>query len=320
MNSAIAIEPAQGNAAAGRANDPEVAAMRSRIADAVRAGGGHVTTADQAAGLVWLTQDGVGELGRFLDKYPAIRWVQFPWAGVEELVAQGFMDRDVTFTCAKGLFADQVAEHALTLVLASLRHLVAQARTPRWHSIDPGSLFGRRVTILGGGGTSASLVRLLQPFQCRIRVLRRTAQPMQGVDETLPVSALEQVLPETDVLVLALALTPRTRHIIGAEQLALLPPHAVLVNVARGKHVDTEALYSALQDGSIAAAALDVTEPEPLPEGHPLWHHPGALITSHCADSADYVAAMLCGRVTRNVANLRDGLALEGLVDARHGY
>lgn len=93
-----------------------------------------------------------------------------------------------------------------------------------------------------------------------------------------------------------------------------------MVNVARGAHIDTDALVEALRNGTISAAGLDVTDPEPLPEGHPLWSDPRALITSHCADSADYVMRMLCERIERNVRHLREGRPLEGLIDPATGY
>jgi phosphoglycerate dehydrogenase-like enzyme len=176
------------------------------------------------------------------------------------------------------------------------------------------------VTILGGGGIAAELIRLLAPFQCRIRVIRRQAQKMDGADETLQVSSLRSVLGDTDVLVLALALTPETSGIIGVAELALLPDQAIVVNVARGAHLATDALVEALRTNTIAGAGLDVTDPEPLPAGHPLWTDPRVLITSHCADSPEYVTQMLCERVERNVRSLRAGRPLEGLVDPVAGY
>jgi phosphoglycerate dehydrogenase-like enzyme len=320
METGIAIEPRAGGDS-GRAGDPVLDIMAARVAEAVREGGGDVVPLDQAVGLVWLTSADVAAMERILDVYPAIRWVQFPWAGVEGMVAQGVLNRPITFTCAKGSFAKQVAEHALMLTLVSLRHVVAKARTPRWHSVDPRSLYGQNVTILGGGGIAAELVLLLEPFGCRVRVFRRDADKnVEGADEILPITELTRVLPDTDVLVIALALTPQTRHIVGEAELAALPPHAIVVNVARGAHLDTDALVTALGSGGIAAAGLDVTEPEPLPEGHPLWADPRVLITSHSADSADYVTDMLCARIVRNVSNLREGRPLEGLVDPTLGY
>ncbi len=176
------------------------------------------------------------------------------------------------------------------------------------------------MTILGAGGIAQTLLALLAPFDCDVTVLRRTSEPMPGATRTIAIGELAGVLPQTDVLVLALALTPLTRHIIGARELALLPSNAVLVNVARGGHVDTEALVAALTDGEIATAALDVTEPEPLPPGHPLWAFDNVLITSHCADSMAFVTEKLVERVGENVARFIAGKPLVGLVHPEHGY
>ncbi|MEV7010529.1 D-isomer specific 2-hydroxyacid dehydrogenase family protein [Streptosporangium sp. NPDC051022] len=321
MEARIAIAPAPDEAPAyGRANSPDLDHLRSQIMEAVSRGGGVNVPLGEANGLVWLVPGEPELLGAVLEEHPGIGWVQFPWAGVERFASSGVFRRPVTFTCAKGSFAGQVSEHALMLTLACLRSVSLQARTPHWRSVDPRSLHGLRVTILGGGGIATELVRLLRPFECRVTVIRRRPEKVEGANETLPASALHDVLPETDVLVLALALTPETRHVVGAAELGLLPAHAVLVNVARGAHVDTGALVEALRDGAISAAGLDVTDPEPLPEGHPLWDDPRVLITSHCADSAEYVMRMLCERVERNVRNLRTGLPLEGLIDPSAGY
>ncbi|MBB2911285.1 phosphoglycerate dehydrogenase-like enzyme [Streptosporangium becharense] len=321
MDARIAIAPSpEMGAAYDRPNSPALGRLRARVEEAVAAGGGAVVAPGEANGLVWLIPGEPEPLRSLLDDHPGIGWVQFPWAGVERFAVTDVFHRPVTFTCAKGSFAGQVAEHALMLMLACLRNLARQARTPRWHPIDPVSLGGRRVTILGGGGIAAELVRILRPFDCRLTVVRRRPEKVEGADETLSSSALHSVLPETDILVLALALTAETRHVVGAAELALLPQHAAVVNVARGAHIDTGALVEALRAGTISAAGLDVTDPEPLPEGHPLWDDPRVLITSHCADSAEYVTRMFCERVERNVRNLREGRPLEGAIDPAAGY
>ncbi|MFI6507121.1 D-isomer specific 2-hydroxyacid dehydrogenase family protein [Streptosporangium sp. NPDC050855] len=321
MEARIAILPSEEAwAAHGRPDSPRPADLRSMVERAVSAGGGVVGPPAEADGLVWLVPGEPEVLRATLEANPRIRWVQFPWAGVERFIPSGVFGLPVVFSCAKGSFAGQVGEHALMLILACLRSVSRQARTPRWDPVDPRSLHGRSVTILGGGGIAVELIRLLEPFGCRIRVIRRRPDGVEGAGETLPPAALHAVLPETDVLVLALALTPETTHVVDAAELALLPEHAVVVNVARGGHIRTDALVEALRAGSISAAGLDVTDPEPLPEGHPLWDDPRVLITSHCADSAEYVARMFCERVERNVRNLRAGLPLEGVIDPATGY
>src|SRR5262249_27469191 len=128
------------------------------------------------------------------------------------------------------------------------------------------------------------------------------------------------VLPETEILVLALALTASTQRIMGRRELGLLPPGAVLINVARGRHVDTASLVDALSGGHLRAAGLDVTDPEPLPSDHPLWKMNNVLITSHSADSSGYVTGRIAERVRQNVARFRTGRPLVGVVDPSLGY
>ncbi|WP_460362938.1 NAD(P)-dependent oxidoreductase [Actinocorallia lasiicapitis] len=289
--------------------------LQEKVAKTIVAAGATVVPPGEAEALVWLLPGGPEPLLELLEQNPGIQWIQLPWAGVEHFAPAFALPR--VFTCAKGAFAPQVSEHALLLILACLRDVVRKARTPHWLSIDPRSLHGRTVTILGGGGIATELVELLAPFHCEINIVRRSTTPIPG---TRLVADLHDVLPATDVLVAALALTPETRHVIGAPELALLPPHAIVVNVARGPHIDTDALLAALTSGSIAAAGLDVTDPEPLPADHPLWTCDTALITSHNADSSTYVADMLCARLSRNIAAFMAGTPLEGRIDSIRGY
>jgi phosphoglycerate dehydrogenase-like enzyme len=134
------------------------------------------------------------------------------------------------------------------------------------------------------------------------------------------VSRLDDALSGALVVYLALALTPETTGIIGARQLELMDETAWLVNVARGPHVDTDALVAALRSGSIAGAALDVTDPEPLPDGHPLWDLPNCIITPHTADTIEMVMPLLAERIRTNVARFSAGEELVGLVDPDAGY
>jgi phosphoglycerate dehydrogenase-like enzyme len=128
------------------------------------------------------------------------------------------------------------------------------------------------------------------------------------------------VLPDADVVVVAAAMTEGTAGIIGAAELAVMKPTAVLINIARGGLVDTGALTEALASGAIAGAGLDVTDPEPLPEGHPLWSEPRALITSHSADTPEMTTPLLAERVKTNVRAFLDHSRFEGIVDPEAGY
>ncbi len=320
MNARIASAPEPGRADPGSSpvfSDPT---RRKVLEDAAVAGGAELCDLNEANGLLWMGYKGPHALAAVLDAHPNIKWVQLPMAGVENYAGTGAFRDGVSFTCAKGSFAGQVAEHALMLAMLGLRNVVAQARSTTWLGNQPVSLEGQRVTILGGGGIAEELLRMLQPFECHTTVLRRSDSAIAGASETRAISDLHEVLPLTDVLVLALALTEQTIGIIGEQELRLLPPGAVVVNVARGKHIDTDALVESLRSGHLRAAGLDVTEPEPLPDEHPLWALDNVMITSHSADSPDYVARKLGERVTENVSRLIAGEPLVGLVDLSNGY
>jgi phosphoglycerate dehydrogenase-like enzyme len=289
-------------------------------AEAIRLGGGEVVAlGGNPAGLVW-TDPGAEGLGEVLAADPGIGWLQLPQAGVEAVVEAGVIDRQRRWTSAKGAYAEPVAEHALALLLAGLRRLPQRARAWSWGQEAGISLFGQPVTILGGGGIATALLRLLGPFRARVTVVRRRPEPLAGAVRTVGGDRLPEALAGAAAVILVLALTPATRKLIARAELAAMEPDAWLVNVARGGVVDTEALVEALRSGQIGGAALDVTDPEPLPDGHPLWDLPNCLITPHTADTEDMTQPLLARRITENVQRLAAGQELVGLVDPDHGY
>jgi phosphoglycerate dehydrogenase-like enzyme len=151
-------------------------------------------------------------------------------------------------------------------------------------------------------------------------VVRRHARPMEGVETVLDFAERYQALKGADVVILALALTPETRGLVCEIELELMEPHAWLVNVARGEHVVTEDLVIALRENAIGGAALDVTDPEPLPEGHPLWELPNCIITPHTANTEDMAVPLLSARIAENVRRYRADAPLLGVVDPDLGY
>jgi phosphoglycerate dehydrogenase-like enzyme len=288
---------------------------------AVKDGGGElVDLDDKADALMWIPPGSPTELGEVLAAHPELRWVQLPFAGVEKLTAAGLITDERTWTCAKGSYAEPVAEHALLLTLAGLRHFRRRITATSWGRPDGTSLYDQPVTILGGGGITEELLRLLAPFRVKATVVRRRADPLPGAYRTVGTEALDDVLPGALVVFVALALTPETTGIIGAPQLAAMDERAWLINVARGPHVDTDALTAALAAGSIAGAGIDVTDPEPLPDGHPLWSEPRCIITPHTADTWDMIKPLLATRIRVNVAHFGADEPLEGLVDDAAGY
>lgn len=287
------------------------------VLNAIESGGGQLVEVGDADSLVWLGQR-PSELADVLDDHPQIQWVQLAWAGVERFME--LTDDDRTWTCGKGVYSDPVAELALSLGLAGLRHVGAYSRATRWGDEHGRSLFGGRVTVLGGGGITESLLALLAPFRAHVTVVRNRVQAMEGADEVVGPEHLHDCLPGADLVVLALALTPDTEGIISGAELSLMEPHAWLVNVARGRHVVTDDLVEALAAGTIGGAGLDVTDPEPLPSDHRLWTMPNCIITPHVGNTDDMVPPLLGERIATNVRRWADGEPLLGLVSADLGY
>ena len=293
---------------------------RDSLVQAVEAGGGEVTDPDVAEALVWAEPARADLLPPMLDDNVNIEWVQLPYAGIEPFLEMLRSRPNLTWTCGKGVYAPPVAEHVLAMALAGLRGLSSYAQADSWSQPQGRNLFGANVTILGGGGITEHLIPLLQPFDCKITVVRNQLIPVKGATEVLASQDLHSVLPSSDLLVLALALTPETAGIISKTELALLPNHAWLINVARGGHVVTEDLVEALREGSIGGAALDVTDPEPLPDGHPLWSFDNCLITPHIGNTPEMGLPLLAQRVTDNVERRIAGSNLIGPVDVGLGY
>lgn len=293
--------------------------VRPWIADAIRAGGGTFVAPSEADVLVWAEPAQADELDLLLrTEARRVRWVQLPWAGVEPYL--DVIDSERIWTCAKGVYAEPVAEHALTLLLAGLRGLGEYGRASSWSAPHGTNLLGAKVVVVGGGGITVSLLRLLEPFGADVTVVRRHPGAMSGAHRVVDVSELDGALDGAVGVVLALALTPETEGIIGRDQLARMSDHGWIVNVARGAHIVTADLLAALEGSVIGGAALDVTEPEPLPDGHPLWSLPNCIITPHVGNTPEMALPLLAARITENVRRWGSGEPLLGLVDASLGY
>ena len=212
----------------------------------------------------------------FLDRMPRLRWVQSLTAGVEHLA--GRIPSGVTLCNGRGVHSASTAELALTLILSSLRGIpefvLAQQRH-EWRPLERPALADKRVLIVGYGDIGAAIERRLAPFEVEVVKVARTAR-----DDVHAIADLPALLPLADVVVLVVPLTDQTRHLVDAGFLAAMKTGALLVNVARGGVVDTGALLAELHTGRLSAA-LDVTDPEPPPAGHPLWTAPHLLLSPH---------------------------------------
>lgn len=223
-----------------------------------------------------------------------LKWIQLLSAGYDAVVEYG-VPPGVTMTNAGDAYAPAVGTHAVALLLAVQRQLPAflasQARQtwdrdPAPRCVIP---FDSTIAIIGFGHIGSAVGRLLKGFGARIIAVTRRGAPCPDADESAPVGELHAILPRADAIVIALAAGPDSRHLIGAEEFAAMKRDAVLVNIARGYVVDCVALADALKSGLIGGAALDVTDPEPLPEDHPLWDAPNLVISPHMAGASGAV-------------------------------
>lgn len=288
------------------------------MAEAIAAGGGHLVPLAAAEALVWAAPRDPAALRRALHEAPDLSWVQLPFAGIETFV--DLVDDDRVWTCGKGVYAEPVAELALSLALAGMRNVGSYARAAEWQRPKGRNLIGANVTVLGGGGITEHLLRLLAPFDCHVTVVRNRVADMEGADDVLEPDRYVDALAGADVVFLALALTPETEGMISRSELEQMSPHAWIVNVARGRHIVTDDLVWALQEGVIGGAALDVTDPEPLPPGHPLWSLPNCIITPHVGNTPEMAVPLLSERITNNVRRFAAGEPLVGPVHVDLGY
>lgn len=291
--------------------------LATALGPAVTSAGAEVTDDPvEADALVWCNwrPDGLGET---LAEAPGLGWVQLPYAGIERFVS--LLDDKRTWTCAKGIYGPAVAEFALALLLAGFRGIDRYSRERRWKEYPQRTLDASKVAILGAGGIGRSLAKMLAPLGAEVTVVSRSGNPLPEA-RTLPESETLSVVAEADAVVLALPLTPATTGLVDRAFLAGMKEGAWLVNVARGQVVVTADLVEALEEGRIGGAALDVTDPEPLPEGHRLFELDNAIITPHVANTAEIGTASLFRLVSENVRRFQEGTELLGRVDPTLGY
>jgi phosphoglycerate dehydrogenase-like enzyme len=302
--------------------------VRPWIADAIHQGGAQIVPPADADVLVWAETAHPNELAALLDgDASAVKWVQLPWAGVEPYVDVIKTHADRTWTCAKGVYAGPVAEHAFMLLLAGLRGMGTYARASAWSGPQGTNLLGtpgRKLVVLGGGGITERLLPLLAPLGAEVVVVRRHQAPLPGATKVVGMDGLDGALDGAIGVILALALTPETTGVIGRRQLERMHPDGWIVNVARGSHIVTDELVAVLQErlerGERGGAALDVTDPEPLPERHPLWTMPNCLITPHVGNTPEMAVPLLTERIAQNIRRFAAGEPLLGLVDPILGY
>ena len=293
-------------------------AMHAVMVEAVEAAGGTIVPIEQASALMFADPAAADAFPNIIGAGPGVEWIQLPYAGIETF--QHHLDHDHTWTCGKGVYAPPVAEWIMAALLTAFRDIPRYVRASTWPVQDGKNLLGAKLTILGGGGITESFMELIEPWGCDVTVVRRSDDPVPGAARTLTTDRLHEAIADADAVIVALALTDETSNIVDAETLAAMRSDAWLCNVGRGGHVVTDDLVTALREGVIAGAVLDVTDPEPLPDGHPLWELDNCVITPHVGNTPAMGLPLIADRVRVNVGRWIAGDELIGPVDVGAGY
>jgi phosphoglycerate dehydrogenase-like enzyme len=258
-----------------------------------------------------------------------LRWIQVLSAGVDRYRYPELVDSDIVLTNAKIIQGANVGDHAMALLLTLSRgvhHAIRKKDWDRGHYYGqkrgPIELEGKTALVVGLGGIGTAIARRCHGFGMKV-VGVDPNQDKGGrdfVESIHPPDALHQVLAKADVVVLAVPLTKQTEGMLGAEELAVMKEDALLVNIARGKVIDTAALLATLEKGKLLGVGLDVTDPEPLPPEHPLWSFDNVVITPHIGGASDRLWERRMQLVEENLRRFVAGEPLRNVVDKQKGY
>jgi phosphoglycerate dehydrogenase-like enzyme len=261
-----------------------------------------------------------------------LRWVQSPAVGVGSLMFPELLASPVVITSGRGIRARAIAEHVLGVTIALARQLPVAMRAQvahRWAqeelegaTVNVRTLQGQRMGIVGLGAIGLELAKIAAPFGFRVSAIRRRAGEARpnGVEAVWPPDRLPDLLAQSDVVVLALPHTPETKRLIGKRELDRIKRGALLVNIARGKLVDDEAVIEALGDGRLGGAALDVFSEEPLPPASPYWDLPNVIVTPHTSGAMQDFWTPLVALFSENLRRFEKGEPLRNIVDKVAGY
>ncbi len=257
-----------------------------------------------------------------------LKWMCIQHAGVERLMEPGVLPEHVMVTNSSGAYGTSLAEHVIMLTLMLLRRepeFFDAARRREWHEhLWQHSIRDSRITLLGAGDIGRCCAQRLKGFLPKqitaVNASGNSREP--SFDRVVPVSELDRILPETDILIMSLPHTAATEGILSVERIALLPESAYIINVGRGSAIDEPALREALNSGKLAGAALDVMRHEPLPADDPLWDTKNLLITPHVAGNltVDYTCQRVVEMFCEDLENYAAGRPLHYLVDRSLGY
>lgn len=255
-----------------------------------------------------------------LPHLPRLVWTQLSWAGVEPMLDPA-LRRDYVLTNIRGVFGPLMSEYVFGYLLMLERKILprlAAQREGRWDTTLPGTLSGKTIGLVGVGSIGAHLAATAKHFGMQVRGYTRRSRDCRHVDQYFHGADKAAFAHELDYLVAVLPNTDETRAIVDAEMIAALPPHAVVVNVGRGRTVDEAALAAALTAGRVGGAVLDVFSEEPVPASSPFWSTPNTYITSHT--SAPSFPADIVGVFVENYRRFHGGQPLLYRVEFERGY
>lgn len=274
--------------------------------------------------------DGRLVTAEFLERAARLSWIHSPSAGVERIVSmRGLAERpSIVLTNSRGVHGPAIADHAMAMLLSLTRRLphYAQAQSKGlWTGREPSeraiTLSGRTMLVVGLGGIGSEVARRAHGFGMRLIATRRSQSPSPPfVDRVGSPDDLPSMIGEADVVVICVPLTKETLGLFNAAMIARMKPGAYLINMARGRIVDTGALIEALRSGRLAGAGLDVTDPEPLPEGHPLWSAPNVVITPHISADGELTDQRWWALYAENMRRFGAGEPLLNVVDVAAEY
>lgn len=258
---------------------------------------------------------------------PNLRWVQTGTAGVERLLAAGLIERGVTLTNAHGAHGVPMAELILSMMLAFATglHSLIRVQESR-HHIHPQivrtkfELEGQTLCVIGLGDVGGTLAHKSRGLGMHVLGVRRDPRPHPAVERVYPASEIAQAVGQADHVALCLPLTAATTEIVGEPELRAMRPTAYVYNVGRGASLEPNALITALQEGWIAGAGLDVTVPEPLPPDSPLWAMPNVILGQHTSGSSPYNADRITRIFAQNLARFLAGEPLHNVIHPERGY
>jgi D-2-hydroxyacid dehydrogenase (NADP+) len=263
---------------------------------------------------------------RVLSRAPKLKWFQAMSAGVDMFLSEEFKNSGVILTNMRGISALPIAESVIGMILTVTKKMelcYELKRKRQWKQFHPGLLNGKTIGIIGLGNIGKEVARLASCFGMKVIAADYMAKPgdrRKNVEQVYTPDKIENILSESDFIVLTAPLTPQTHNLINAERLGLMKSTACLINVSRGPIVDEAALITALKEKIIAAAALDVFNQEPLPEDSPLWDLPNLTICPHVSGYVEDQNRRATEIFCTNLRRYLDGKKLHNLVDKKLGF